>query len=74
MTTSLYFFITYQRSKRDYDNDIVFVVPENNNQKPECIYTDENYENQQYYYKKVFKINKSIGKGKKKIIIILNSK
>ena len=45
---------------------MVFVAPENNNQKPECIYTDEKYENQQYFYKKIFKVNKSIGKGKKR--------
>ena len=58
MQKLLYFFISYPRKKRDNANDIVFVVPENKNQKPECIYTDENYDNQIYYYKKIFKVNK----------------
>ena len=68
METSLYFFISYERLKKDNDNDndIVFVVPENNNQKLECVFTDEIYDNQKYNYKKIFKVNKSIEKGKKK--------
>ena len=60
METSLYFFISYERLKKDNDNDndIVFVVPENNNQKLECVFTDEIYDNQKYNYKKIFKVNK----------------
>jgi hypothetical protein len=63
--TSLYFFITYFRKQKENANDIDFVVPENNENKPECIYIDEQYENQLYYYNKIFKVSKSAGKGKK---------
>jgi hypothetical protein len=63
--TSLYFFISYQRTKKDDNNEIFFVEPKSENQKPECIYIDENYENQIYYYKRIFKVDKSKGKNKK---------
>jgi effector-binding domain-containing protein len=63
---SLYFFISYPRKKKDDPNDIIFVEPENTNEKPICVYHDEPYENQLIYYKKIFKVNKSLGKGKKK--------
>ena len=40
MTSSLYLFITYPRKQRDNDSDIYFVVPENTEDKPQCIYID----------------------------------
>ena len=40
MTSSLYLFITYPRKQRDNDSDIYFVVPENTEYKPQCIYID----------------------------------
>ena len=64
MTSWLYFFILYPRKKKDDSNDIIFVDPEND--KPICIFEDETYQNQIYYYKKIFKVDKSLGKGKKK--------
>jgi hypothetical protein len=64
-TKFLYFFITYIRKSKENTNDINFVVPEKKDLKPECIYIDEQYENQFYYYNKIFKVNKSAGKGKK---------
>ena len=75
MSTSIYFYISYPSTKKvNDDNDTIFVVPENNNDKPECIYNEENYQNNIYYYSKIFKVNKSLGKGIKKMIIILNLK
>ena len=65
MDGNLYFFITYTRKEKEDPNDISFVVPENNDLKPFLIYLDEQYENQFYYYYKVFKVNKSAGTGKK---------
>ena len=65
MSSSLYFFILYPRKKREIPNDINFVELENNNKIPKCIFIEENYENQIYYYKKIFKVDKSTGKGKK---------
>jgi hypothetical protein len=61
---SLYFFITYFRKQKENSNDSDFVVPENNDKKPECIFIDQQYENQIYYYNKIFKVSKSAGKGK----------
>ena len=66
MTSSLYLFITYPRKQRDNDSDIYFVVPENTEDKPQCIYIDESFQNQLYYYKKIYKVKKSIGRGNKK--------
>ena len=40
------------------------------NQEPECIDIKEDSQNKIYYYKKIFKVNKSIEKGKNKIIIL----
>ena len=72
----LYFFITYTMEQRENQNGIDFVLPENKDLKPVCIYAEEIYKNQ-YYYNKIFKVKKSAGTGKKKrkkeIIIILNS-
>ena len=66
MTTSLYFFITYTRKQKENSEDVEFIVSDNKSQKPECLFVDEKYENQKYYYNKVFKVDKSMGKGKKK--------
>ena len=60
----LYFLITYKKESKENNNDINFVVPEKNELKPICIYVDEQYENLSYYYNKIFKVNKSVGKGK----------
>ena len=49
-----------------------FLSPEKNDDKLVCIYNDETYQNQ--YYKKILKVNKSLGKGIKKYNIILNLK
>jgi len=65
MDKFVYFFVYYPSKKKEDSDDIIFVAPENKEQKPQCIYKDEIFENRTYYYKKVFKANKSSGKGKK---------
>ena len=65
MSTSVYFFIWYPRDSKVNDNDIQFVVSDEKEIKPECIFTDLIFENKEYKYKKVFKVDKSAGKGKK---------
>ena len=60
----LYFLIAYKKESKENNNDINFVVPEKNELKPICIYVDEQYKNPSYYYNKIFKVNKSAGKGK----------
>ena len=66
MTTSLYFFILYDRPEKISDNDISFVVPEKQSEIPECFYTYEKYDNNKYYYNKIYKVDKSLGQGDKK--------
>ena len=56
---SLYFLIFYPRTKKEDKNGIKFFVPENKKDRPKCIYTEENYENNNYYYKKICKAPKS---------------
>ena len=66
MDNFLYFFISYQKTQKENQNDLVFVVPEKKEHNPECIYSDDDfYDNKQYYDRKIFKVNKSAGKGKK---------
>ena len=62
-SASIYFFIAYKRNETEDAKDIYFTVPEERDLKPECIFKDELNENQQYYYKKIFKVNKLVGKG-----------
>ena len=64
MDNFLYFFISYPKAQKENPNNITFVVPEKNEQKPECIHSEEIYDNKQFYYKKIFKVNKSAGTGK----------
>ena len=51
--------------RRENQNGTDFVLPENKDLKPVCIYAEEVYKNQ-YYYNKIFKVKKSAGTGKKK--------
>ena len=66
MTTSVYFFISYDRPENIKENDIYFVVPEKQSEIPKCIFTYEKYDNKKYYYNKIYKVDKSLGKGEKK--------
>ena len=66
---SLYFFIFYPRPKKEDKNSIKFFVPENKKDRPKCIYTEENYENNNYYYKKICKAPKSAIAKKKKGVL-----
>ena len=59
----IYFFVKYTRTQKENTKDIDFVVPEKSNLKPVCIYIDEPYENQIYYYNKIFKVSRAAGKG-----------
>ena len=61
---SIYFFILYHTRKKENSNDINFIISENNNQIPKCIYCEE-YQDKIFNYKKIFKVNKSTAKGKK---------
>ena len=65
METSLYLFITYSIKNQENANDFNCIKTRDNDQKLECIYSIENFENGMYFYKKVFKINKSNEKEKK---------
>lgn len=67
MSKQYYLFAYYQRNEKESDNDIEFVVPEDKNQKPECIYSSEDFENGSFYYKKIFKVTPTETKGKKEI-------
>ena len=58
-SASLYFFISYPRSKKEKEDDIYFVVPEDKNHIPKCIYKEETFENKVYYYQKIFMVNKA---------------
>jgi len=64
METKLYFFISYPRKDKEKADNIYFTEPKDENNIPKCIYMDEIYYNRVYYYKKIFMINKSAGKGK----------
>ena len=61
----LYFFISYSRRYKEKSDDIIFVYPENNELHPMLIYVEEQYKDNLFYYKKIFKVIKS-GKGKKR--------
>ena len=61
----LYFFISYEKDNKENENIIDIVLREKNELKPKCIYVDERYENQIYYCNRIFKVNKSSGKGEK---------
>ena len=64
-TKQIYFFITYTRKAKENSNEIDFIEPKKKALKPECIYTEELYKNQIYFYNKIYKVSKSAGKGKK---------
>ena len=51
----LYFFISYSRKEREDPEAITFVCPENDDEKPECIYSEQLYEKNSYSYRKVYK-------------------
>ena len=64
-STSLYFFISYPRTKKEKEDDIYFVVPEDRNNIPKCIHKKEKFENKVYYYQKIFMVDKNATTGKK---------
>ena len=66
MVKSIYFFVTYPRKQKENDSDIEFVLSEKSNLKPVCIYKEEKYEGQRFYYNKIFAIEKP-KKPKKKL-------
>ena len=55
----LYFFISYPRTKKEKEDDIYFVFPEDKNHIPKCIHKEETFENNVYYYQKIFMVNKA---------------
>ena len=64
-SSSLYFFISYPRAKKEKEEDIFFVVPEDKKHTPKCIHKTEIFENKVYYYQKIFMVNKQATTGKK---------
>ena len=64
-TNQIYFFITYTKKEKENEDEKDFVEPKKKALKPECIYTEELYKNQIYFYNKIYKVSKSAGKGKK---------
>ena len=65
MDNFIYFFIYYPLAEKEQSGDIYFIEPEEKSQIPVCIYTDEIFENNKYYYKKIFKTIKSINQKNK---------
>ena len=63
---SIYFYVTYSKKQKENDIDIDYIVPEKKDLQPKCIFVDEIYKNQFYYYNKIFKVNSDSGKGKKR--------
>ena len=62
---SIYFYIQYPKKQRENEDesDIVFVVPENEDLQPKCIYREELPKTNFYFYKKIYKVSKAAGKG-----------
>ena len=65
MDNFIYFFIYYPLAEKEQLGDIYFMEPKEKSQIPICIYTDEIFENNKYYYKKIFKTIKSINQNNK---------
>ena len=61
----LYFFTYYWSEQKETSQNNNFVVPEDENEEPSCIISEDSYENQKFYYKKIFKVEKPIPTGKK---------
>ena len=61
----LYFFISYAKNQNENESDIDIILTEENELKPFCISVDERYEDQTYYYNRIFKVRKSAGKSEK---------
>ena len=62
MEDCLYFFASYQTKKKEDSKNFIIINPEDKNTKIECIYSIEDFKNEKYYKKKVFKLIKSIEK------------
>ena len=58
-SSSLYFFISYPRAKKEKEDDIYFVIPEDIDHIPKCIHKEETLQNKVYYYQKIFIVNKA---------------
>ena len=58
-SSSLYFFISYPRAKKEKEDSIYFIFPEDKNHVPKCIHKEETFENKVYYYQKIFMVNKA---------------
>ena len=53
---SIYFYVTYFRKQKENDIDIEYIVPEKKDLQLKCIFVDEIYKNQFYFYNKIFKV------------------
>ena len=65
MDNFIYFFVFYPKTKKENISEINFVIPENKEHKPDCIYYEETNDNKSFYYKKIFKVDRKAAKGKK---------
>ena len=62
MDEFLYFFIYYPRNKKEISTYNKFIIPENENERPKCIYSSQIESNNYYLYKKIYKTKKSNSK------------
>ena len=58
MGSTIYFFISYEREDKEETDDMNFIIPENKDDKPKCIYCIRTCQNNKYFYKKIFKSKK----------------
>ena len=58
MDKSLYFFVEYTSITKENEDDIYYKKSENRKQILECIYINEQYKKEKFYYRKIFKVTK----------------
>ena len=66
----LYFFLYYPTEQKDNPSDFQFTEPDNESEKPECIYYKKEHKNKKYYYLKIF-MAKSSSKEKYEFAFVI---
>ena len=66
MEGCLYFIISYSRFEKENDKNFYYIIPEDDINKPKCIYSVDEHKNDIFYYNKVFKVKKSLNQEKDK--------
>ena len=70
MDKYLYFFLYYPTEQKDNPSDFKFTEPDNESEKPECIYYKKEHKNKKYYYLKIF-MAKSSSKEKYEFAFVI---